>query len=282
MGQSLPEARNYFNFSFIERSDSLQQLWAKRALVNDAIFNYNSQNSPTDSLISTKYSKWNPKYHVFYNPYEAGGVLSKYTKRAYCSNGSIFESEEWPFSKYETYFIPVKVEGEAENHITEMSLCVLNTRYASGDSISGHRYLDVVPATNSANPTITFEIPNTLSGKYDVCVVCLPKTVYDVNSEDIRPYQFKATLNYAGENGESKTFTCGNKPFNNNPLVIDTLCVAEGFQFPTCNYGQDKVTVSLKLQVNITSKQTKLYSREMFIDCIYLRPVKDTESTDNQ
>jgi hypothetical protein len=264
-----------FNFSYLANSDSLQQFWAKHAIVNDLIFNYNVQHSIQDSLISSKYSENNPKYHVFYKPYQQGGIMANAQPGVTCSNGKVFRVDEWPFDPTQVFFTPIKVEGERESSILDYTLCNFNMRTALGDSISKNGYLDIVPSTSSANPTVTFQVPNTLSGKYDVCVVCLPKTVYDANSTDFRPYQFKATIGYNNEQGVAKTFNCDGKSFNNNPYVVDTVCVAQAFQFPTCNYNQDKVTVTLKLQTYITSKQTTRYSREMYLDCIYLRPVSD-------
>jgi uncharacterized surface protein with fasciclin (FAS1) repeats len=267
--------KKYFNYAYLPTADSLQQYWAKHAIVNDLIFNCNSQHSVQDSLISNQYNQWEPKYHVFYHPYASGGIMSGADAGTKCSNGKVFRVNEWPFDITKVFFTPIKVEGEYENNITDYSLCTFNMRSALGDSISSNGYLDLVPSTSSANPTVTFQIPNTLSGKYDVCVVCLPKTVYDENSTDVRPYQFKAVISYANELGITKSYNCGNKAFNNNPLVVDTVCVAPAFQFPTCNYNQENVTASLKVSVQISSKQTSSFSREMYIDCIYLRPVKD-------
>ena len=61
----------------------------------------------------------------------------------------------------------------------------------------------------------------------------------------------------------------------NNPYKADTVLVGR-FTFPTCNYQQTDATVSLQLQCSITRRQTD-YSREMFLDCIYLKPVNDDE-----
>ena len=268
----------YYNFSFVDEADSLQDYWTKNALIYDLVYNANLQASVSDSLISTKYDSDDPRHHVFYKPYTSGGILSEVTSTIECSNGYIYQVAKWPFTPQEVFFLPVKVEAEREANITDYTLCSFNVRRVAGDSISKNAYLDVVPSKSSSNPTVTLEIANTLSGKYDVCVVCVPKTVYSIptNASDsatcFRPYKFKATLNYVDETGTSKSFNCGGGAFTNNPYVVDTVCVAKAFEFPTCNYKQDNVTVSLKLQCYVTSKETTTYSREMFIDCIYLIP----------
>jgi hypothetical protein len=271
----------YYNYSYIDQADSLQKYWAKHALVNDLFFNANLQPSVNDSLISTKYSSLDPKYHVFYKPFASGGILSEVKSKTKCSNGYIYKVDKWPFTLKETFFQPVKVEAEIESNILDYTLSTLNLRSVSGDSISKNGYIDVVPSKSSSNPTITFQVKNTLSGKYDVCVVCAPQTVYKTptNSSDsadcFRPYKFRATIYYVDKTGASKNYNCGGLTYSNNPHVVDTVCVAKAFEFPACSYGRDEVTVSLKIQSYVLTRETATYNREMYIDCIYLRPHED-------
>jgi hypothetical protein len=268
----------YFNFAFINDASSLKDQWTKHTLINDAFFNVNEQKSLQDSMITTKYSARDVKYHVFHKPFEVGGILSNVQSKVVCSNGSIYKVNVWPFKLQEVFFHPIKVEAEYDANILAYTLSTLNVRTTVADSISNNAYIQVVPDKAASNPTITFQIPNTLSGKYDVCIVCVPKSVYSAptNHTDslstFRPYKFKATLSYADEKGVIKTNTLGNLAFSNNPYKMDTVCLVKGFKFPTCNLGQDVVTVSLKIQCFITSKESATYNREMFFDCIYLKP----------
>ena len=126
--------------------------------------------------------------------------------------------------------------------------------------------------TSTSNWTVTYEIRNTLSGTYDICAVILPKTVYLANSRDFKPNKFKATLTYVDENGETQSEVY-NTEMTNNAHRVDTVKIGR-FTFPTCNYQQQDVTVTLQLQCSITNRQTA-YSREMFLDCIYLKPVSE-------
>ncbi len=271
----------YYNFSFINDARSLKDLWTKHTLINDAFFNVNEQKSIQDSLISTKYIARDVKYHVFHKPLDSGGLLSNVQSKVVCSNGSILKVNKWPFKLQEVFFHPIVVEAERDANILAYTLSTLNVRTTVADSISSNAYIQVVPDKAASNPTISFQISNTLSGKYDICIVCVPKSVYTppTNHADslstFRPYKFKATLSYADETGATKTFNCGNLTFSNNAYKMDTVCVAKGFKFPTCNLGQDVVTVSLKIQCLITSKETSTFSREMFFDCIYLKPNED-------
>ena len=67
-------------------------------------------------------------------------------------------------------------------------------------------------------------------------------------------------------------FNCDNTQFQSDPARVDTVVLAEAFHFPTCNYDQNEVKVTLKLQCSILARETSRFSREMYLDCIYLRP----------
>ena len=53
---------------------------------------------------------------------------------------------------------------------------------------------------------------------------------------------------------------------------------AEAFEFPACNYNQNDIKVSVKIQCSILARETSRYSREMYLDCIYLRPRRTIEN----
>ena len=74
------------------------------------------------------------------------------------------------------------------------------------------------------------------------------------------------------EEGNAKLYDCGKTKFNNDPARVDTLVLAENFTFPVCNYDQTNMKFTVKLKCNILARETSTFSREMFLDCIYLRP----------
>ena len=124
---------------------------------------------------------------------------------------------------------------------------------------------------------ITFKLQDILSGTYDVCVILLPLTVYDP-SVQLKSTKFTAEINYIDAKGNAVTYKClnkdGKKDFLNDPARVDTLVLAEDFEFPVCNYDQnnEKSRISLTLKTDIIPSESKKYSREVFLDCIYLRP----------
>ena len=89
--------------------------------------------------------------------------------------------------------------------------------------------------------------------------------------------QTTQSVNYIDEKGQSKTYDCGGTVFQNDPLRVDTIVLAKGFHFPACNYGQVNTKISLKLTCSILARESSRFAREMYLDCIYLRPSKKEE-----
>ena len=277
------EASNYFQYEeSMEKRDSLQQYYTIRALLEDGIFNMTDQKSPNDSLISVPYLKQNRTYtnnkyvyHVFRDPFSEGGILYG-AKPIKCSNGTIYTTDKWSFTPEQTYFKELFVEAEGTHLITDYNKCVLNQRQLAADSIFEGKYLRIAPLLATDNWDVTFQVDNTLSGSYDIYAVVLPKSVYDQTDPDQRPCKFKATISYLDKKGKIQKFDCvneeGKAEFLSDPEKIDRVLLAKNFKFPTCSYGQNGVRVTIKLTCSITARQTSSYAREMFLDCIYLKP----------
>ena len=275
-------AFKYFVYdSSVLKRDSIQQYWTARSLMEDAIFNMTDQRSTDDSLVSVPYLNWRsslyvpgkPIYHVFKKPFEEGGIL-KGAEKVNCSNGVLYKVNEWPFTPEQTFFKELWSEGEKTELITEYSdkLCSYNVRREVADSISEDSYLQIVPSTNTANWDVTFRVNNTLAGDYDICVVLLPKSVSNQVNPDMRPCKFRATIKYVDDKGKAQEFNCNKTNFTSNPEKVDTVVIAENFHFPVCNYDQSDIKVAVNLQCFISAKETSKYAREMYLDCIYLRP----------
>ena len=273
------EASKHFVYDEkVLKRDSIQQFWTNRALLDDAIFNMTDQKSVQDSLVSVPYLNWRrtytsgkPVFHVFLHPFQAGGILYG-AQSVRCSNGVLYKVSEWPFTPEETYFKEIWVEGESTWLVTADKDCTYNGRRQVADSISDTAYLQIIPRTATSNWELTYRVNNTLSGNYDICAVVLPKAVTNQTDPDLRPCKFKATINYVDLAGKEQTFNCNNTQFQNDPEKVDTIVLAENFLLPACNYDQQNIKVSVKLQCSITARETSRYAREMYLDCIYLRP----------
>ena len=272
------ETSQYFVYDeSVLKRDSLQHHWTTAVLMQDAIFNMHIQEDITDSIVSVPYVRsvpqpGKPVYHVFYNPLEEGGVLYG-GEPIQCSNGVVYKTDTWPYAPEQTFFRQMWCETENISNIIEEKMCTYNTRWLAADSISNGAYLQILPEKATSNWELTFRIPNTLSACYDIYAVVLPRTITHTD-ETFKPCKFKATINYVDEKGDKQSFNCGNTQFKADPARIDTVLLAEAFHFPACNYDQTGSKVSVKLQCSILPREQANYSREMYLDCIYLRPRK--------
>ncbi len=264
-------ASSYFNFDpKMDKRDSLQHYWTTRALLDDAIFSKTVQASPADSMKSKWYDREYPQYHVIYKPFEPDGLFGRADGKYTCSNGFLYSYDKWPFTPIQTYFRKIDLEGEYSWYIiSQDKVSTMNTVSLKADSISRGAFLDIA-SSGSNNWTATFRIDNTLSGKYDVCVVIQPKTVTDPTSTKTKPTRFKATINYIDKNGEPASLECGS--FDASRNRTDTIVIAKDFKFPVSNYNQNNDKISITLQSNVTQKQVSSYDRRMYLDCFILLP----------
>ena len=265
--------RGYGYDKTVEGRDSLQRFWANWSLLNDAIYSRSIQASPKDSLVTYYYLRRYPKYHVFHKPFEEGGILYGATATEY-SNGTLYTAPHWPFTPEMTYKREIKTEGERTDLIVDNAQCSYTTRIHAADSVSENEYLVITPRTATTNWTMTFKLENTLASNYDICAVILPASVYNPNAQ-LKPCKFQVEINYVDENGKSQTFNCNNDKFSNDAARVDTVVLAENFHFPVCNYDQTNMKYTVKLKCSILARETSQFSREMLLDCIYLRPRKN-------
>lgn len=265
------EAMGYFRYdSTVEGADSLQRFWANRSLLSDAIFSRTIQNSPVDSVITYDYNRRYPMYHVFHRPFDEGGIFYG-AKADEFSNGVLYTHERWPLTPEQTYFREIRTEGESTGLILTFDRCDYAPVVHAADSVSENAYLDITPKKSNDNWSVDFKLENTLAGTYDIYAILLPITVYDPKAVG-KPCKFKAAVNYVDEKGTSQSFNCNNETFRSDPTRVDSILIAEDFTFPVCNYDQQNMKVSVKLTCNILQRESTTFSREMFLDCIYLRP----------
>ncbi len=273
------ETSKFFVFDkSYQKADSLQRYWTNRALLDDAIFNMTDQKSVNDSLISVPYINWfnnyvagKPVFHVFHNPFNEGGILHG-AQALQCSNGVLYLTDKWPFTPEQTYFKQLWTEGETTWLITDEKSCRYETIKQVADSISENKFLQIIATSGTANWELTYRLDNVLSGEYDVCAIILPQTVINPDATNLRPCKFKAVINYVDADGKEQSFDCDNTQFQTNPERVDTVVLAEAFRFPASNYGQSTNKISLNIKCSITARETSRFSREMLLDCIYLRP----------
>lgn len=268
------KASEYYKYS--EKNthrDSLQHHYTQYAIVRDLVFSLSMQHSPTDSIESTTNDK-------FYNPLNS--LLPEYadfSSGVVCSNGMVFPVDSLRFNPWESWHQTLKVEAE-NTRGRSYSSCDIYKRNLNANSpyyskVSETSYAEASPTSASANPIVTFSIPQTLSAAYDVKVVFLPQTLSTDKANLHLPNKLLANLSYADSKG--KTTTVKSTYLYPDPERIDTLTVLENVRFPFCNYGETETTTELKLQSQVLSKERSMFSRTLLVDCIILEPVKQLE-----
>ena len=298
------EIKSYFNYNIHEEDrDSLQELYANYYIVSTLFYNNNANLHPEDSLKSTIYNSYDPKYNVFYHPYEEGGILApgKYTSKINCSNGLMYKVNEIPTTIYDAFFHELEIECEHTGNINSeldangngkfTKTCNYETRATTMKSISKGGYLDAQPSSTSGQPYVAFNIANTLSGTYDLYLITVPLR-YGQNVQDadtLKPYQFRVNMFYrtnkdtdleaawpAAKNETLKNPIDGGQNFISDPMEVDTIFLGTK-TFTECYFMADKVGVMLQVQSYVPSSATKTYSRRMLLDKILFVPHKDAE-----
>jgi hypothetical protein len=320
--------------------DSLTRHYANTFAMTDLYFNKNANEHWEDSLKSTDYyNAWHGvndwTQHVYYSKEpkdmpedrEINDILAKCGDPIECSNGTAYAVDEYPFSAVEQFFKKIKVSasdgavnklGSGENWTytkgVQKSFGVRSSVYLSsipvydeetGEQIGTdvkrqtYRFVDFVPT--SGNITVGFNVPNTLSGAYDIYIVTCPmwlKDDYnniDISEWDVRPYRFTATIIERENEGKSiGQFPSKGKTLE-NPEPIDekqkTIFLSQGmiydeaghiivndttylgqYTFKNAYYGRADYGVIIQIASSILSSQRKDYSNEMLISSIILKP----------
>lgn len=256
------------------KADSLQRLYAYRALMDNAIFSQTVQASIQDSVRSQFYNKLHPQYGVFYKPFDNNGIFGKAKNKITCSNGYLYATDEWVFDPAMTYHKTIEIEGETTSLITNYKLCsYIPFVLPNFPFVSKGEVLDIEPETGRSNWSITFKVQNVVSGEYDIKLAALPKAILGWDSE--LPCRFTATINYIDENGNEQQYQCKDgQPFETDPFNYGYINLAR-FKFPACNYDQQSGQASITLTCSIKSSENMYYDRELLLDNIIFEPVKE-------
>lgn len=295
---------SYFNFNYNFSSDeayrdSMQNYYANYYALTDLLFNMNDNQHDTDSLFSTSYDRNNWEYNVFYDPYESGGILDpeKIEEEIECSNGTLYLVNEYPYTIYDAFFQKIECEGESMRYIetsTDQNWYSASTGYTtysnSADSISDGRYLYIYSTSSSRQTSLGFQIPNTLSGSYDIYIRTLPQSVRVTDSATIAsslPALYRFSL-YERKESDGTWPTSATTTFRNpeddtrnyviDAFNIDTLYIGT-VEFTNSYYGAD-AGVLLQMESYVTTANRNTYTKELYLDCIILEPTKESATDD--
>jgi uncharacterized surface protein with fasciclin (FAS1) repeats len=237
------------------------------------------------------------------DPFAAGGIFYG-AERIQCSNGVMLKTNQWNISKRETFLRSIVIDAERASRIIVDDKQTLRRTVARSiptyskyyNKVSNNSYLEIYPYDRSiSDPEITFLIPNVLSGvKYDIYMVTVPADAVDtlVTEAEKKPSYFYISRLYKELDGygpERDSISDNRSSIFDQPQYflgdfdgtlgkgygsgqdVDTICVAQGVEFPTCSWGT-RSQVQLRVLNWVDYDPTETYDRTMRIDCIIFRP----------
>lgn len=261
-----------------------QRLNTQWAIVRNMVFRFNNMTvEPTayDSLISTSGNVFSPSSYLFEGA----------TKHN-LSNGFAYVTDSLRFRAADSWQQPIKVEAENSSYGRSFLYSSLYVRSGLGSiyNVSQTKYLvcEHVNVSKSTPNSVTFPIPNTLSGKYKIYCVFVPSSI--LSATDLRQYKVKFSLSYinaAGTQVSNAAITSKNvvgttsgipATFTTDASVITKMYVAQ-FEFPYCNLYTSQsaltdITVKLKVENATQIIETAAYDMDLRIDYIILEPVQ--------
>jgi len=262
-----------------------QRLYTQWAIVENLVFRIpDMQTDPlsADSLFSTSGSLFNPSTYLFENS----------TKNT-LSNGFAYITDSLRFRASDAWQKPITVEAEDSEYgrTTANSNLFIRSGLGSAYTVSENKYLVSEPTSVSKGSpnSVTFPLPNTLSGKYRIYCVFLPSSI--ISATDARQYKVKYNLSYlnsAGIQVNDAAITLTNTIATTTGAVAgifwtDASVVTKMFvtqiEFPYCNIMSEEstnsdITVKLKVENAALITETVKYDRTLRIDYIILEPVQ--------
>ena len=200
-----------------------------------------------------------------------------------------------PYTKYNNFFKKIVVEAEETRYLetgtdwTNQQATSISVRSSSADSISGSGMAIFSAASSTRNTEFSYQIPNTLSGKYDIYVRFLPYQTYGTDTTHVYlPSKFRAALFERSKTGAMPTSATysfrtpdGSRNFVTNPYVIDTVYIGT-YEFANSYYSTTP-GVYFQLSSYVTTSERSSYTKDMIIDCFLFVPHRDeAEETTNE
>lgn len=275
----------YFNAynADADLADSIQKVQTSLAIINDLIYRERIEN-PADhsTLTSTSGSLIKDVKGLFQG-----------ANRVNASNGFIYLTDEVRYDNTETWNKPIPVECEYQEGRLTGSYTSIYTRTVSAGSpitdISGSRYIEVQPTNTSAQPFVVFDIPDVLSGKYDIYADFIPAAI-DGESFANDSTRLSFWVTYMNTLGKMQDKKITSDDFVTSGTRKTRIKIASEFEFPISNYYDrlwmldeensvqwQEVTTKLRILTNVTAKEVNnsILTRRFRVDRIVFEPVRN-------
>lgn len=264
-------------------ADSVRKVQTSLAILNDLIYKGMIDNSAvSDSITSTSGS-------VIHDPVS----MFSGSNKQIASNGLVYLADELKYNDVETWNKKIILECEATDGRVAGPNTGINTRTVTNNStvpVSDYRYIEVVPNTTTAQPSVTFNIPNVLSGKYDIYVEFIPASLDGVPRDSTK---LLFDLTYLKATGTSINETVKLNTFITSGTKKVTIKAYSGFEFPVANYydrlwwidyeaglhsyNEHVVTTKLMVKTNVSTAElnNNTFTRKFRIDRVIFEPVSN-------
>jgi len=248
-----------------------------------------------DSLVSTTYYHYNYKHHQ----HATGDLVScrdlaEGKDPLQASNGYAFITDNFNFKSPNSWKFDIEIEAEVGYYIQDNAQFAANysshnimfvtdattNPYVEG-TVSNNRYVDFIPRASSSKVVAAFNLPNVLSGKYDIYVVTVPENMVDSLNTEPKYSTFTATINSDFSPNPKKTseVSVGSKVTSSqvqtSPAKVDTILLFEDYEFPVCYYGISGPAPVLQLNSQYKTALKKKCTAHLYIDKIILRSKDD-------
>jgi hypothetical protein len=264
-----------------EIADSMKRVQTSLAILGDLIYRgWITDPAQSGSLVSTSGS-------VIRN----AGDLFRGATLVNASNGLIYLTSNIRYDNVETWNKEIRVECENQEGRATGENTNIYTRVVDANStvtdVSGNRYIEVQPKNPVAQPAVTFDISDILSGQYDIYAEFIPAVI---EGESYRNDSTKLnfTLKYLAPDGSIQSQTSNNHITSGYKKV--RIKVFDAFAFPVSDYHDrlrmmDKAniiqnaasTTKLEIKTNVSSIEfnTGRYTRRFRIDRIVFDPIRN-------
>ncbi len=283
------------------RADSLQEAKAVDALFKNMFYSLDEQPAfdqsnasvesvktffeTADSLVSKEYYGQNRYYQRA--PY--ANVLTDGQTPVEVSNGYAFIVDNFNFKTNKSWQFDKTLEAEnsylvntqyskslstaSPRGVTQTVLDGARNPIVSG-KLSGNSFQEFVPSSSAANPQVTFDLDDLLSGTYDIYAVFVPENINDSTNISPKANKFTATLTYDfDDKGKQLTVSSTGGTdgvFTTDVTKIDTILLFENYKFDVCYYDISKSNPMLTITSSIKLKDRKTCTPNLRIDCILL------------
>lgn len=221
---------------------------------------------------------------LFQNPYGEGGLFSGATPIG-CSNGTILKGADIKLDPYGILAREIVIEGEDYDDY------LLDGRYntsdrptkiaVAGTGVSSNAYMTFTSTSPSRGAEVTFALPDVLSCAYDIGVVFVP-TNMTRNGWSSTVVQKKCRVDFELEDGYTRERTSV-EDVEIPGTALDTIWVARNHVFEYCDYNPDRESIDdaeISLTITATAKRSESdYTRDLYIDCIVLKPTVNEGSS---